>query len=64
MVSVLRSNTLLFQNTEEVTGRKEDHIQKSRLGFDFLIKDDISEEFLCRHIRLQQVYHQHNHDLD
>ena len=63
MLCVLGSDTLLLQNAEEIVRFEEGHGEQARLGLHFLLEEDVGEELLRRHVLLQQVHHEHDHDL-
>lgn len=64
MLHILRTNTFLLENAEEVVTFEEDHRVLLRLCLHVLLKDHFLEELLSRHVLVQQEEHQHDHDFD
>ena len=64
MLSVLCTNALFFEHAEEIFRLQECHGEELCLSFDLLFEEDLQEELLSRLILLQEVHHEHDHDLD
>ena len=63
MNSVLRANTSLFQHSEEVCGVDERHRELLSLCLHVLFVGDVFEELLSGLACLQELHHEHDHDL-
>ena len=60
----LRADTLFFEHAEEILRLQEYHHELLSLGLHVLLETDFMEEVLGREVCLEQVYHEHDHDLD
>jgi len=64
MNGVLGADTLFVEHAEEIFRLHENHHELLRLGLHVLFKTDFLEEVLCREVGLEQVHHEHDHNLD
>ena len=64
MHGCFRADSLLLQDFEEVFTLQEAHRELLCLSLDILLEDDLLKEVLRCLVRLQQVYHEHNHYFD
>jgi len=64
MLSGFAPNSFFLKDSEEIFCLKEHHCELPGFCLDNLFKDDFFKELLGRHVVLNQVQHQHNHNLD